>query len=63
MRAVEGYQAIDAAKVDAYLWRAFDGRLRDVEAAFAVRRPITMGLLLPGSGCSSFCSSMHRAAV
>ncbi|KAK9821962.1 hypothetical protein WJX81_005278 [Elliptochloris bilobata] len=35
VRAVEGCQAIDAAKVDEYLARAFDGRLKDAEAAFA----------------------------
>ena len=39
MRAVEGCQAIDAAKVEDYLARAFEGRLRDAEAALAVRRP------------------------
>ena len=39
VRAVEGCQAIDAAKVDDYLARAFEGRLRDAEAALAVRRP------------------------
>ena len=36
VRAVEGCQAIDAAKVEDYLARAFEGRLRDAEAALDV---------------------------
>ena len=39
VRAVEDCQAISAAKVDEYLWRAFDGRMEEAEAAFAARPP------------------------
>lgn len=56
VRAVEGCQAIDAAKVDDYLARAFDGRLRDAEAALAVRCPpaeLALSSAGPGPCCLS----------
>ena len=56
VRAVEGCQAIDAAKVEEYLARAFEGRLRDAEAALAVRRPpaeLALSSAGPGPCCLS----------
>jgi len=49
VRAVEDCQAVSATKVDEYLWRAFDGRMEEAEAAFGVR-PCAAVSLVP---CSS----------
>jgi hypothetical protein len=45
VRAVEDCQAVSATKVDEYLWRAFDGRMEEAEAAFGVRHCAAVSLV------------------